>query len=227
LSRAGRSRPATPPRRSSVKPTTATKETTREVLRCHAARCADRPWSPSASGYTRSPSAPAAARAGSKTANSSGRSTRSKNPRCWPKDPHPWPTADPGQQAPTTALTRRALTAHTGQLRPRRTHMAIHYPSRAAWLQQRPADRDHQRPTRHLRVVLPATSRWIQPPVRPAPAAAAVPQRRGGHRPLARRCPGQTTLRGRRRAKPSASRPDDLGDGQNDLDRAAGRSHSS
>ena len=76
------------PRRASTPTTTERPALVREGRSsCHAARCADRPWSPSPSVCTRSPSAPAAAPAGSKTATSSGPSTRSKNPHSWSKDP--------------------------------------------------------------------------------------------------------------------------------------------
>ena len=76
-------------RRPSVNATHRIQGDHREALSCHAAQCADRPWSPSPSVCTRSPSAPAAAPAGSKTAASSGRSTRSKNPHCSPRPKGP------------------------------------------------------------------------------------------------------------------------------------------
>jgi hypothetical protein len=98
LSREGRRRwrRHSVPRHSRQPPTPTTTSARRPTVRfsCHAAHCADRPWSPSVSVCTRSLSAPAAGPDGSKTATSSGRSTRSKNPPCSPQPPtepqHDW-----------------------------------------------------------------------------------------------------------------------------------------
>jgi hypothetical protein len=92
-------------------------------------------------------------------ATSSGRSTRSKNPPSWPKNPlswpknpRSWPKAAPSQQPnpQTHACSPRIPASCFLEAR-----LGDPLPTRTASPQQRPANRDHQRPGRHLRVVQP------------------------------------------------------------------------